>query len=604
MKMEFIRGNVSSNYLKFFTITIFSLLTSLQVYADNLSIIGHGEAVLIDRSKDGSIDEGNYTPSFLSSRDTPELLEKGFVVFGHQPELIAKKINVAELEFTITNTTQNSSPIHIYAYKKLIGEEITYPMHSLPPSWKIGEIDPANLGLGRHKIQVSAGLFQFMNAEPNNVIFQFGSRENNEGSQIGTSAQNMPITLHISYSSSESRSSSGLATAYDTRIFDESGNILQEYDGVFDFLQESFSQTHFNNDESNPSYSVGLMNFDLTDIQADTLKNVYLYTRLHSFGSLPKELRITAFKGEQALGLNDAVKPGVEVAKVSPDFIESEITKIPLDFSALKEVIGAYVTLRMEVDKIDTSTITLYGADPSTAQKLEFIISNRPTIDVLSPQGEVEKLSNESVTLTATAFDQEDGDLTELILWKSSLQGDLGQGSDITTQLDSGTHTISASVVDSDGEVSKKSIQILVTEAPAYADLAIEMNENGSDYDYLIQLSNNGPDLAENIIVTLNIPSGVTVESISHSQLCTLSHPLRCQFPVLASGKSENINITVSVKNITKEYQVIGEITSDAIDPDLSNNSTAKTFGSISLVFLSILGLLLLLRLAINRAEN
>jgi hypothetical protein len=67
------------------------------------------------------------------------------------------------------------------------------------------------------------------------------------------------------------------------------------------------------------------------------------------------------------------------------------------------------------------------------------------------------------IHLQATATDPEDGDLTTDIVWVSALDGPLGSGGDLTlNNLSVGTHSITASVTDSDNRTSQDSVNVIV----------------------------------------------------------------------------------------------------------------------------------------------
>ena len=67
-----------------------------------------------------------------------------------------------------------------------------------------------------------------------------------------------------------------------------------------------------------------------------------------------------------------------------------------------------------------------------------------------------------SVLLTATAYDVDDGAITD-ISWSSSLDGSLGSGTSLTVNdLSAGTHAITASVTDSGGLVGSATVVIIV----------------------------------------------------------------------------------------------------------------------------------------------
>jgi hypothetical protein len=58
--------------------------------------------------------------------------------------------------------------------------------------------------------------------------------------------------------------------------------------------------------------------------------------------------------------------------------------------------------------------------------------------------------SGDLIAFSATATDEEDGELTSSIAWSSSIDGELGSTGQISTStLSAGTHTITARVTDS-----------------------------------------------------------------------------------------------------------------------------------------------------------
>jgi hypothetical protein len=69
------------------------------------------------------------------------------------------------------------------------------------------------------------------------------------------------------------------------------------------------------------------------------------------------------------------------------------------------------------------------------------------------------------VTLTATATDAEDGDLSGSVTWTSSVDGSLGSGvSLVTSSLSLGTHTITASVTDGAGQPGSATVQVEIVQ--------------------------------------------------------------------------------------------------------------------------------------------
>ena len=66
------------------------------------------------------------------------------------------------------------------------------------------------------------------------------------------------------------------------------------------------------------------------------------------------------------------------------------------------------------------------------------------------------------VIFAGTARDVEDGDLTNRIVWTSSLDGRIGDGGLVHKQLTTGTHTVTASVTDSAGNARSAQVTIRV----------------------------------------------------------------------------------------------------------------------------------------------
>ncbi|MDX1390300.1 MAG: hypothetical protein R3344_14010, partial [Acidobacteriota bacterium] len=100
-----------------------------------------------------------------------------------------------------------------------------------------------------------------------------------------------------------------------------------------------------------------------------------------------------------------------------------------------------------------------------------------------------------NLTLNATASDIEDGSLSASIAWSSNVDGSLGTGGSLNVMLSEGTHTITASVSDSNGQsvsaqvthqvVNNASPTVTIT-APADAStlvgiFAIELTGTASD---------------------------------------------------------------------------------------------------------------------------
>jgi hypothetical protein len=93
-----------------------------------------------------------------------------------------------------------------------------------------------------------------------------------------------------------------------------------------------------------------------------------------------------------------------------------------------------------------------------------------PTVEILAPSSGSVFDAGQSVAFTAQAEDAEDGTLSPLVVWTSSLQGLLGTGELlVATELELGKHTITASITDSGGNIVRahRSIVVVAIEVPA-----------------------------------------------------------------------------------------------------------------------------------------
>ena len=76
------------------------------------------------------------------------------------------------------------------------------------------------------------------------------------------------------------------------------------------------------------------------------------------------------------------------------------------------------------------------GGETGIDAKLD--LNNAPQIELTSPSHGDTQSEIENISFTATASDSEDGDISANIQWQSSIDGDLGSGSDISVHLNPG----------------------------------------------------------------------------------------------------------------------------------------------------------------------
>jgi subtilisin family serine protease len=86
-----------------------------------------------------------------------------------------------------------------------------------------------------------------------------------------------------------------------------------------------------------------------------------------------------------------------------------------------------------------------------------------PSVTITAPAGGALFEEGFAIRFTARAEDEEDGLISDRIIWSSNLQGDFGAGAEVVTAaLVAGEHVVTARVADLDGAVSSQSRTVLV----------------------------------------------------------------------------------------------------------------------------------------------
>jgi PKD repeat protein len=109
----------------------------------------------------------------------------------------------------------------------------------------------------------------------------------------------------------------------------------------------------------------------------------------------------------------------------------------------------------------ETVTVTDTGMT-STAPSGSAVSAPRgaPSVSIDTPVDYARFAEGATVIFSGRAFDAEDGTLSHAIVWTSSLDGRLGTGASITQVLSTGTHIISAQVIDGDGNSRRAQVTV------------------------------------------------------------------------------------------------------------------------------------------------
>lgn len=125
---------------------------------------------------------------------------------------------------------------------------------------------------------------------------------------------------------------------------------------------------------------------------------------------------------------------------------------------------------------VGTHTITASVTDSGNLDGFDAVSVNVqantvPSVTINSPTDGATFTQDTSITFIGTATDAEDGDLTAVLRWLSSLDGEIGAGGSFSTSaLSVGTHAISASVTDSGELAGSSAVSISVIEPGGPAD--------------------------------------------------------------------------------------------------------------------------------------
>ncbi len=117
----------------------------------------------------------------------------------------------------------------------------------------------------------------------------------------------------------------------------------------------------------------------------------------------------------------------------------------------------------------------------------------------------------------------------------------------------------------------------------ANADLAIVKTSSveqigpGGSFDWILDVTNNGPGAALSVVVSDTLPSTVTVKSVSSAEfICAnTGNEVTCTRASMAAGSTGRITIAVTVNSATAGgvTENVGRVESVTPDPDRTNNS-------------------------------
>jgi hypothetical protein len=116
-----------------------------------------------------------------------------------------------------------------------------------------------------------------------------------------------------------------------------------------------------------------------------------------------------------------------------------------------------------------------------------------PVVTIASPANGASVVAGTSVVFSGSATDTQQGNLTNSLVWRSNIDGQIGTGGSFTRSLTAGTHTITASVVDNGNLTGQRSITVsAATAAPPPASATLTARGYAVGPIYMVDLAWNG----------------------------------------------------------------------------------------------------------------
>lgn len=127
---------------------------------------------------------------------------------------------------------------------------------------------------------------------------------------------------------------------------------------------------------------------------------------------------------------------------------------------------GADLTVGLSTPGTHTITASVtdsQGLEGSASVDVVVVVpNNEPSVQITGPVEGAVFEPGDVITLTGTASDPEEGELSDQIEWSSDQDGDIGTGASLSPLLSGGPHLITASITDAAGATATDQVNILV----------------------------------------------------------------------------------------------------------------------------------------------
>ncbi len=152
--------------------------------------------------------------------------------------------------------------------------------------------------------------------------------------------------------------------------------------------------------------------------------------------------------------------------------------------------------------------------------------------------------------------------------------------------------TVTANQADSNlaNNTAEKSTQL--SETVSKVDLKAEISTNletasiNSALIYTVTVTNQGPDLANNVILTNQLPTGVTYDATKSASFCTNNAgTVSCQLGTMEVNKPLQVAIYVTTPGTPGALNFTTHVSSDDFDPTSTNDMASKAINVANLQF-------------------
>ncbi len=218
------------------------------------------------------------------------------------------------------------------------------------------------------------------------------------------------------------------------------------------------------------------------------------------------------------------------------------------------------------------------------------VVNTAPAIALGLPNSGSSYEYNSVIIFQASASDNEDGNLSNQIVWQSNVDGYLGTGSDISRVLSSGSHTVTAQVNDSNGLSASQSVNVQVLNEVVNTEPTVAINTPKTDstfeFSSVINFSGSANDnedgnLSSNIIWNSSI-DGFIGQGANFTKVLSNGTHIISAFIEDSEGLAAVASVTTYVLEDTQNTQPNLEIDSPQSGASFDKDSMVNFMASAS----------------------